>query len=276
MHPILFKIPVPEFLQFLLPSELVIASYGTLIALGILISTSYAQRQTKRELNLNPDTFWDMILMLIILSVIGGKVFFYLEDPMTYLADPSMMFKNIGNGFVFYGALIFSILGLTAFFWKKNLPSWHLFDIIAVMLTILHPIGRLGCFMAGCCHGVPTDHWIGIAFTDPNCVAKPLNTPLHPTQLYDAAQILLIFIVLRIVEKRKTFHGQVALLYVMLYAIGRSIVEIFRGDEERGYVIENVLSHGQFTSIILFLVALGFYFYIRKRPDLQLKTQTHP
>ncbi len=264
MHPILFKIPVPEFLRFILPSEIIIASYGTLIALGIIISTNYAQRQTKRELNLSSDTFWDMILMLIILAVIGGKVFFYLEDPVTYLADPSKMIKDFGNGFVFYGALFFAVGGLIWFFHKKNLPHWHMFDIIAVMLTILHAIGRLGCFAAGCCHGVPTDSWIGISFTDPNCVARPLNTPLHPTQLYDAGQIFIIFIILRILERRKAFHGQVALVYLMLYAVGRSIVEVFRGDEARGYVIEGVISYGQFTSLILFVVAFIFYVKLSK------------
>ncbi len=274
MYPILFRIPVPEFLQFLLPPELIIASYGTLIALGILVSTTYAQRQTQRELNLNPDTFWDMILMLIVLAVVGGKVFFYLESPGTYVANPSLMFKDFGNGFVFYGALIFAVFGLVVFFRIKKLPAWHLFDIIAVMLTILHAIGRLGCFMAGCCHGVPTDSWLGVSFTHPDCVAQPLNTPLHPTQLYDAGQIFLIFIILRILEKRKQFHGQVALVYLMLYAIGRSIVEVFRGDEARGYIIENVLSYGQFTSAVLFLVALGLYSWVSKKPELRTAQET--
>ena len=70
-------------------------------------------------------------------------------------------------------------------------------DILSIVATIIHGFGRLGCFFAGCCYGLPTKSFIGITFTDAKSQAKPLETPLHPTQLYEAFFIgsMMIFLI---------------------------------------------------------------------------------
>ncbi|MEM9391058.1 MAG: prolipoprotein diacylglyceryl transferase family protein [Bacteroidota bacterium] len=125
--------------------------------------------------------------------------------------------------------------------------------------------GRMGCFMAGCCHGIEWHGPLAVTFTDPVCLAKPLNTPLHPTQLYSAALIFSIMIALLFIKKRKQFHGQLFLSYLILYAIGRSVIEIFRGDMSRGYVIESYLSHSQFISLLVLLSSVYFYRQLGKK-----------
>lgn len=146
-------------------------------------------------------------------------------------------------------------------------------DIMAVTTCIVHFFGRLGCFMAGCCHGTEWHSHFSVTFTDPACLA-PLNTPLHPTQLYSALMILIILITLILLKRNKRFDGQLFLTYLMAYAAGRSVIEVFRGDLSRGFVIENYLSHSQFISLLVFLGGAVFYYNFSKKSKLTHTKQT--
>jgi phosphatidylglycerol:prolipoprotein diacylglycerol transferase len=130
--------------------------------------------------------------------------------------------------------------------------------------------GRVGCFLAGCCYGRPTSSGWGVVFTDPACDAEPKNVALHPTQLYEAGYLLLILLTILYVRGRRRFFGQLFLLYLMLYAGGRFVLEYFRGDASRGYVVENYISHSQLIAILIIATTLFFYFRLRKRNSLAL------
>ena len=106
-------------------------------------------------------------------------------------------------------------------------------DIVAVTATIVHFFGRLGCFTAGCCYGIHTDSVLGVTFTHEASKAKPLGESLHPTQLYDATLIALIGIILYMFKRHQRFQGQLFLIYIALYAVGRAVVENYRGDIRR-------------------------------------------
>ncbi|MBT3801604.1 MAG: hypothetical protein HOG05_10675 [Bacteroidetes bacterium] len=177
------------------------------------------------------------------------------------------------SGFVFYGSLLFAIPTMLYFFKKNKIPILQMLDIIAITAPIVHAFGRLGCFMAGCCHGVPTNSFLGITFSDPMCAAHPHDVPLHPTQLYSVFMLAIIIIVLSVIKSRKQFHGQLFLIYLTLYAIGRSIIEIFRGDEARGYIIDNVISHSQFISIFVIAGVIYFYFRLLKKQNIKVLTK---
>ena len=233
-------------------------AYGFFIAIGAILGVTYVAIQARKRFNISFDTINTLFLLLIVAAVVGGKVFLFFEKPGYYTDNPSALFT--GKGFVFYGSLIFTIPTMLIFFKKHNLPTLPMLDIMAVTTCIVHIFGRIGCFMAGCCYGIEWHGPLSVIFTDDQCLA-PLNAPLHPTQLYSVTLITIILIILLVIKRNKAFEGQLFILYLMLYAIGRSIIEIFRGDESRGYIIENVLSHSQFIALILFLIAL--YFYIR-------------
>ena len=112
--------------------------------------------------------------------------------------------------------------------------------------------------------GIPTDSWMGVVFTDPICHAEPLNTPLHPTQLYSVGMLLIILAVLFFIKSRKKFDGQLFPIYLMLYSIGRSIIEEYRGDEARGFLMDGWLSHSQFISLFIFAGAAFLYYRFSK------------
>jgi phosphatidylglycerol:prolipoprotein diacylglycerol transferase len=187
-----------------------------------------------------------------------------------YSENPARLIK--GRGFVFYGSFLLAIPTMLWFFRKHKLNPYKMLDVMAITTCLVHMFGRIGCFLAGCCYGIPTESALGVTFTDPACYADPKNTPLHPTQLYEASYIFAVMIVLLVLRDKRKFYGQLFLLYLILYAAGRSILEIFRGDEERGYLIKDVLSHSQFIAIVVIGVSIYVYTrWSRKNQIVQLK-----
>lgn len=262
MHPIFFKIPLPDFLEDWLGEYITIYSYGFFIVIGAILGASYVAWQTKRKFNLSLDAVNTLFLLLLLAAIIGGKALLFFERPAYYLENFSDLLSS--SGFVFYGSLLFAIPAMLWFFKRHRLPIRSMLDIMAITTCIVHFFGRLGCFMAGCCHGIEWHGPFAVTFSDPACLA-PLHTPLHPTQLYSSLMILGILIGLLILKRKKRFEGQLFLTYLMTYAIGRSIVEVFRGDISRGFVIDGYLSHSQFISILIFAGAAFFYHkYLKK------------
>ncbi|MBL6445042.1 prolipoprotein diacylglyceryl transferase [Fulvivirga sp. 29W222] len=259
MYPELFKISLPNFFSGFLGDYFTVYSYGFFIVIGAISGVSYVTYESKKLFNLSFDKINTLFLLLLIAAIVGGKVFLIFEKPSYYLDHPDALLT--GKGFVFYGSLLFTIPAMLLYFKKQHLPILPMLDIMAITTCIVHFFGRIGCFMAGCCHGIEWHGPLAVVYSDPSCLA-PLHTSMHPTQLYSASMILSILITLLFIKKHKSFNGQLFLLYLMFYAIGRSIIETFRGDLSRGYVIDIYLSHSQFISLLVFMAALYFYFKI--------------
>lgn len=254
MHPELFKI-----------GQLTIHTYGFMIMIGALFGYWYMSTVLKRELGIEPDKVQSLAIFVILAAFIGGKIFFYFEDPAYYFGNPSNMFKKFRTGFVFYGSLLFVIPTTVWFFRKEKWPLWPMMDRLAITGAIIHLFGRLGCFFAGCCYGQPTDGPFGITYTNPLSQAEPLHTALHPTQLYSVTMISIILVILLMLKRYGRLEGRLIFIYISYYAIGRSIIEIFRGDLRRGFIIEDVLSHSQFISLLTIVGAVLVYFFVYKR-----------
>jgi phosphatidylglycerol:prolipoprotein diacylglycerol transferase len=248
MHPILFKV-----------GSFTVYTYGFCIALGALLGFSYMAWQGKKQFGTSFDQSNTLFILLVTAGIVGGKFFLIFEDPAKYLSHPGKLLS--GSGFVFYGSLLFCIPTMIWFFRRNKIPTLAMLDVMAIVTLIVHGFGRIGCFMAGCCYGTPTDGIFSVVFSNPVCQAEPLNTPLHPTQLYEATFIFLLLAFLAWRKAYKQFDGQLFLIYLMVYAVGRGIIELFRGDLQRGFVIENILSNSQLISILV--IAVAFYFYVK-------------
>lgn len=254
MHPELFSI-----------GNFTIHTYGFMIMLGAISGYFYMSRSVKRDLGIPAEKVQNLAILIILAAFIGGKIFFYFEEPGYYFNPMSNMFKSFRTGFVFYGSLLFAIPVTVWYFRKHKWPVWPLMDRLAITACIIHVFGRMGCFFAGCCYGKTTDSFLGVTFTDPASQAEPLHTALHPTQLYDAFLIISILVVLTMFKRHNRFDGQLFLVYIVLYAVGRGVVEIFRGDVRRGFIIEDVLSHSQFISLLIICGALWVHLALKKR-----------
>jgi phosphatidylglycerol:prolipoprotein diacylglycerol transferase len=243
MHPILVQLgPIP------------IHTYGFLIAIGFLLSIYVIKQLTILE-KLNVEKLLDMTFWSLLVGFAGARVLFIITRFNDFLLAPLDMFKVWQGGLVFLGGPIAVIPFVVWYVRKHKLPMWKVMDISAPGLVIAHAVGRFGCLAAGCCYGKPTGSSYGVRLYSDLVDRQLQGIPLHPTQLYESFALFCLFGGLLYIFKRRAFDGQVALSYLLAYPIIRSIIEHFRGDLIRGFVIDDVLSTSQFISILIFLAA---------------------
>jgi phosphatidylglycerol---prolipoprotein diacylglyceryl transferase len=259
MHPILFD-----------AGKFTVYTYGFCIALGAVIGGLYMYWQGKKQFDWTFDQANTLFVLLIVGGVVGGKIFVVFEDPIFYFRNFNKLFS--GSGFVFYGSLLTAIPIMLWYFKKNRIPTLAMLDVMAIVTCIVHGFGRIGCFMAGCCYGKTTDSVLGVVFTDPSCQAEPKNELLHPTQLYEATLIFCILTFLFVYKPFKKFDGQLFIGYLIIYALGRGVLEIFRGDLERGFVVKDFLSTSQFISMIVVSIAIYFYVKLNRKSNLGVRS----
>ncbi|HEY7922560.1 MAG TPA: prolipoprotein diacylglyceryl transferase [Vicinamibacteria bacterium] len=257
MHPRLLTLPVPEFslLGLHFGPTITLHTYGLLLAIAFIAGLWVASREAKRQ-GLDAGRVTDMAIWVLIAGLIGAKVLLVLVDFHYYQRSPRELWSIFQSGGVFYGGLIGGALVAWWYARRHGLAGWSTADALAPGVVLGQAIGRLGCFAAGCCWGKPTSLPWAITFTDvyaSRAVGTPMDTPLHPSQLYESAAAFLIFAFLLWLLPRKRFDGQVALAYVALYSAARFGLEFLRGDPERGSWFGGALSTSQVIAIVLLL-----------------------
>lgn len=252
MYPILFELPA--WLPVI--GGWPVHAYGVLLALAYLAGLQLAVMRARRA-GLDAARIMDLGIYLIIAALVGAKLMLIVVDYDYFREHPGELLSLVRVGGVFYGGLIFALIAGLWLVRRYKLPVWASADMYAPGVALGHIIGRLGCLLAGCCYGRPTDMPWGITFTNPLAASgagTPLGIPLHPTQIYDAGAELLILVFLLVFERRgRPFAGRTWWLYILLYSIARYIVEIFRNDP-RGIILE--MSTSQFVSIVLIPISL--------------------
>ncbi len=250
MFPILFE-----------QGSVKIHSYGFFIALGY-VAALLLGRSLAKSRGLDPAPFMDVGFIAIVSGVIGARLVFILQNPARFLARPAEILDVWNGGLVFYGGFIFAALTCLLYGYRKKMPLALGMDIAVICLAFAHALGRMGCFAAGCCHGHYCPYPWGVhnntEFVDPALRGQPL----HPVQLYESFSLLLLGITLLWAFRRRPASGVVTIAYLMGYAAIRFVMEIFRGDSERGFLLGGWLSLSQGIALALF--ALGGGFLIRR------------
>ncbi|HEY6105273.1 MAG TPA: prolipoprotein diacylglyceryl transferase [Anaeromyxobacteraceae bacterium] len=260
-------------------------TYGLLLALGFVVAIWVAQREARRQ-GQDPEAIGDLSFWILVAALVGSRVYYIFVNWDDYFGANALVATRLGRiprlvavwegGLVFYGGFIASVLTAWWYMRRRQMPFLAYADTMIPSVALGHFFGRLGCFSAGCCWGqVAHGHypWLAefppeslayqsfAARADPSKYLSPdrLHTlPLHPTQLYESAGELLLFLLLvALVRPRKRFHGQVLATWLMAYAVLRSVVETFRGDVERGVVAG--LGVGAWTSIAIFAAGAAIF-----------------
>ena len=260
MHPRLFTFPAFELLGTSW-GPFTLHSYGVLLAVAFIAGLWIAARHARRA-HLDPDRVTDLAVYVLIAGLIGAKVGLLVVEWDYYSKNLRELFSLLQSGGVFYGGLIAALPVAWWYVRKHALPGWKAADALVPAVALGQSVGRLGCFAAGCCFGKPTSVPWAVTFRDlyaARAVGTPMDTQLHPTQLYESAATFLIFLLLLKVARRKSFEGQVVLSYVLLYSVARFVIEFFRGDAARGSVFGGALSTSQFLAILLGLGALAVW-----------------
>jgi phosphatidylglycerol:prolipoprotein diacylglycerol transferase len=265
MYPELFRI-----------GNFPINTYGVFLALAFLCAILIAVKLAERD-GLPRDRIYDLSLWMLLAALIGSKVLMLFTEP-EYRDHPWQLLSLdfLRSGGVFYGGLLGAVI--TGYFLMKRykLPWWKTADAFAPGIAVGNFFGRQGCFAAGCCWGKPTTLPWGVKFTElgHEITGVPTDTYLHPTQLYESFAMLLVFLFLLWLHKRKRFSGQVILAYALLYSIIRFAIEFVR-DDPRGDILGLTtltgLSTSQMISLAVGLAALVLLVVRWRRADVVAK-----
>jgi phosphatidylglycerol:prolipoprotein diacylglycerol transferase len=179
------------------------------------------------------------------------------------LSHPLKIFAIWEGGLDFQGGLFLALVVVFLFIRRYKLPWRPTLDALALGLPLGQFIGRIGCFMAGSCYGIPTNVPWAVTFTDPNSLS-PYRVPVHPTQLYEGFLDLGVFLFLYWFRRRKLYSGQMALLYLFLGGLVRFMVEFYRSPlDYRGPVFFGWMPLTQLIALGLFVIGGGLLLFNR-------------
>lgn len=253
MNPILIHIYGP----------LSIHIYGLCIAIGGLISFFMLSRDKKMQNLASEQTMITILQVILISGFLGGRILEMASQPEP-MNDSLFLFKFWKPGLSVLGAILSAASTLTIYLYYKNIPLLSLLDRISLYTPLAQSFGRLGCFLAGCCYGLPTTSRFSIIYTHPNNLA-PLNCALQPSQLYSASLLLIIFLCLYFIIQNYTKKpGQLLFSYLFAIGIERFVVDFTRGDKIFMKQLP-IFSFHQWIALAICCLALLSIFFISKR-----------
>ncbi|HNV85367.1 MAG TPA: prolipoprotein diacylglyceryl transferase [Candidatus Omnitrophota bacterium] len=249
MHPILFRI-----------GGFSIHTYGVCVALGVLLALLLMKRSTSRE-GLSPEETADLVLWTTVASFAGARLFYVVQNFDYYRENPLEIFAIWQGGVVFYGGVLGGLAFLGAYSAVQRKSFLKITDFFSPYLLLAHGVGRIGCFLNGCCYGKFT--------TLPWAVSFPsVPETVHPVQLYEAAFNFSVFPLLIWCHRRKLFEGQTTFLYFLIYGLGRFFLEQFRGDN---FDVAGGLTLPQMVSLFLVLAGISGLVFLSIRHGIRKK-----
>jgi phosphatidylglycerol:prolipoprotein diacylglycerol transferase len=251
--------------------------YGVFMALGFVGALLNWIWQGRRR-GYNVDFCSDLIFWVMVSGILGARLAYVLENWDFYSANPAAIIRLDQGGLVFYGGFVMAGVGIVLFAKRRKLNLVRLLDFVLTSVPLAHALGRIGCFLNGCCFGSCTSSAFGVQFPKGSPAwmehyqehlinqASSLSCRVHPVQLYESAWNFMLYLGLMVVYRKTERTGLVSALYLMAYAAARFTLEFFRGDKmERAGV--GALSIGQVISIPLFLVGAVLLAIVLIRPQ---------
>lgn len=255
MHPIFFSI-----------GPLTIRWYGVMAAIGFLLAALFLNLNRKRA-GMNENQASALLFIAIISGVAGSRIFYVIQNWAQFRGDFWEIFRIDHGGLVFYGGFFLAICALAIYCRNTKLDIIRVLDVFSPALAIGHAMGRIGCFLNGCCYGKVTYSWIGIHYPEGSAPAlKYSGAPLHPVQLYESfGNILLAAFLLCVLRRAK--RGITLGAYITLYGIMRFIDEFFRGDHSYDQLWLGGLTPAQTIGLLLIPAGIFTLIYFLRRHD---------
>lgn len=252
MYPIFIRI-----------GEFAIRWYGVMIAIAVLFGIFYSRKEFKK-MGIDDDTFFDYAILVIIVGVIGARLFYIIGNtPLYYLTHPLRILYLWEGGLSYLGIIITGFI-FSYYFWKKRGNIFHkITDIVSIPLAFGWAIGRIGCTLNGCCYGKPTglSFPFSLTFNNPEAFA-PIGISLYATQpLLSITGFITLIVLLKFRNKIK-IEGGVFALFLVLYSIFTFFIEFLRGD----HTTILGLTASQWGCFVIVIFAYQFY---RSSPTLK-------
>jgi phosphatidylglycerol:prolipoprotein diacylglycerol transferase len=229
-----------------------IGSYGVMLALAMLAGSFVGVRAGARA-GLDVGNLIATAGFVTGFGLAGGFGLFVLVELVRGASLEDVLAH--GGGLVFYGAPLGGAAGLVLATRLLELPLGRLVDVAIPAVPIAHALGRLGCFLGGCCFGAPWDGPFAVLYTHPLAPGAHPSVLRHPAPLYEALGLLVLAAVFMLRPPERVGTGRRALAYVVAYGALRFVVEAFRGDAVRGLYFGGVISTSQLLSIVFVVLA---------------------
>ena len=200
-----------------------IYSYGLTLVLAFFVGSSLCAAQARRE-KLDPDLIFNLLFTIFISGVIGCRVFYVLLNFYFYLSNPLEIIMLQHGGMAWFGGLIFGTIAGFLFVKRNKMDFLKTADLVVPFVALGQSIGRIGCFLNGCCFGREAS--VGI-------YSPVFDKVLIPTQLYSSLLLLLIFLLLRTMQNTKHLPGLILYTYLFFYSLKRLLMEFLRNDSPR-------------------------------------------
>ncbi len=264
MHPVFFE-----------SGRLVIHSYGIMMALALVACVVVWDRLSRQRGR--PDGYGSEIgVWLMVFALLGARASYVISNYAAYYKDhPEKILRFDEGGLIYYGGVIGGLFGLFLLSrWRRD-QYGGLLDSVAAGLPLGHALGRVGCFLNGCCFGRPDDGFLAVRYPartqpwydhyDHGLLAADATQSLavHPVQLYEAAFNVVLCVLLVRAHKRRTANGQIVAAYLMAYPAARFVLEFMRGDPR---LLWGVLSVAQIISVALFGAGVCIWVWARRHP----------
>ena len=199
-----------------------INSFGLFIIIGIILFSVLILHDEKFKKILSKDSYFNLLSLSIGIAILGGRLLYVITN--WPLDSWSEIFAVWNGGFSLLGGIIALLIFIPYYVKKQKISALALLDRIALYAPLLQAVSRLGCFFAGCCFGLPTN--VPWAIINEYC-----GFAVHPTQLYSATLLLIIFLVSYfLLDRLCKKPGQLLCLYIVLVSIERFVIDFWRGD----------------------------------------------
>ncbi|BEP29508.1 prolipoprotein diacylglyceryl transferase [Helicovermis profundi] len=222
--------------------------YGITMALGMLLGGFLLIHQAKKK-NINVDTIYDLLLVVIPSAVVGARLYYVVFNWQYYQGDILKIINTRQGGMAIHGGIIFGVLAGFIFCKIKKLNFWDILDMGALGLILGQAIGRWGNFINQEAHGGPTSLPWGIMVN---------GIKVHPTFLYESLWDLLVLFVLWKYKGKKKFNGEVFMLYMILYSVGRFLIEGLRTDS---LMMGNFRTAQVISALFIVIGLLGIFIF---------------
>ena len=235
--------------------------YGIIIAGGFLLAVLYMLYRAK-TFGITHDDVLDLVLWAVPVGVICARLYYCVFYWDLYRDNPVSMLYIWEGGLAIYGGIIGGAITVLVLSRVKKIPPLVMLDSAAMGVIIGQICGRWGNFMNREAHGSVTDSFFKMGLVD----AAGKVTYYHPTFLYESVWNLAGFVALHFYCKKRKFDGEVFLLYVAWYGLGRAWIEALRTDSL--YLFSTGIRVSQLVAAVSFVAAAGIISWVllKKKP----------
>jgi phosphatidylglycerol:prolipoprotein diacylglycerol transferase len=254
----------PELFEF---GPVHLRSFGVMMAIAFLVGTWLGMREARR-LGLDEDRFVNVILVTLVAAVLGARALYVIEHLAEFRSEWGSVFALWQGGLTLYGGVVGGTFAGLVAARRFGLPRWLVADALTPSLALGTMFGRTGCFLNGCCYGHPTTLPWGVKFPhDSFAYLEFGDTPVHPSQLYNAALGLAMFAVMWSVRKRVRVPGVLFWGFILVFALLRLPIDMTRAYETDAVLLRAgplPITESQLTSIALALFAALMILRLRR------------